>query len=84
MALQGPHQGAQKSTSSGVVAAATVALKLSVVRLAIFSDMVMNDLVQKRDLMAGNASEGISAEWIYGGFRRVPEAQLCAGVYRGF
>jgi hypothetical protein len=41
MALQGPHQGAQKSTSSGVVAAATVALKLSVVRLAIFSDMVM-------------------------------------------
>ncbi len=44
MALHGPHQGAQKSTSRGVVAAATVALKLSVVRLAILSDMWMKDV----------------------------------------
>lgn len=40
MALHGPHQGAQKSTSRGVVAAATVVLKSAVVRSAIFSDMV--------------------------------------------
>ena len=44
MALQGPHQGAQKSTSRGVVAAATVALKLSVVRLAILSDILIKDM----------------------------------------
>jgi len=32
IALQGPHHGAQKSTSSGVADPATAALKVSVVR----------------------------------------------------
>ena len=40
MALQGPHHGAQKSTRTGVVAEVTADLKVSVVRLAIFSDML--------------------------------------------
>jgi hypothetical protein len=42
MALQGPHQGAQKSTRTGVVAVVMADLNVSVVRLAIFADMMIN------------------------------------------
>src|ERR1044071_7071906 len=48
IALQGPHHGAQKSTSTGVVDALTVLLKDSVVRLTILSDMVIEQ-VETRD-----------------------------------
>ena len=47
MALQGPHQGAQKSTKSGVADEETAALKVSVVRWVILSDM-WRVLVSKR------------------------------------
>ena len=40
MALHGPHHGAQKSTRTGVVAEVMADLKVSVVRLAIFSDLM--------------------------------------------
>src|SRR5258708_518423 len=47
MALHGPHHGAQKSTRTGVVAVVTADLKVSVVRLAIFSDIGLS--VQKQE-----------------------------------
>src|SRR5215216_3980166 len=42
IALHGPHHGAQKSTRTGVVALAMADLKDSVVRWAIFSDIVIS------------------------------------------
>src|SRR4051812_23603318 len=46
IALQGPHHGAQKSTSTGVVAEVIVDLNVSVVRLVIFSDMVLRGWIR--------------------------------------
>ena len=44
MALQGPHQGAQKSTRTGVAEASTVDLKVSLVRWVILLDMMPEKL----------------------------------------
>src|SRR3954467_6357365 len=61
IALQGPHQGAQKSTSTGVAAAVTVGLKGSVVRFVIFSDMVVWMKGQENGREAnGSPREGFS------------------------
>src|SRR5262249_35013247 len=42
IALHGPHHGAQQTTRTGVVEALMEDLKESVVRLAIFSDMLIS------------------------------------------